>query len=232
MTLDEYEELTGTSVASSQRRAFSAQLVRTQRRLEHLLGFTLDPDQVTENLYTETGKTQSESVCSDIDDADLLPADAVVGAYRIFPYNADDRFLHVDPFSTVHAVKLISGDVTVRTFDSDEYVAQRKQGGWGKYLAVPGHWWLCRCQRNCVQLAVDADWLWDKDGDHDGLPEDLLDVWADMASSHADDKRNIKSESIGAHSYTKFDSKPPEKENASILKKYAGPNGAVSRMPA
>lgn len=241
MDLDSYKELTGATVTTSQEATFEAQILRQQATLEQLLGFTLDSSKTNTNLYNELGKTKTDCSCPDVGDQDLNPADTVVGAYRIFDYNADDEYLHVDPFTKVHKVKLIYSrfgeaptGVTLREFNKvgDSYntaTVHFDANGLSKYIR---QCWekLCICScTDCVQLAVDADWGWTTGN----IPTDLLYVWADMVTHYANPKRRVKSESITSHSYTLADEVAPEKDptNLATIKKYAGPNGSAVVMP-
>lgn len=235
MNLSEYQTLTGITVSSANTAKVTATIARTQSMLETLLGFTLTSADVNENLYNELGKTQQECFCPSVNLENLQNPDEVIGAYRLFRYNDLDKYFHVDPFSRVHAVKLVfikegTGDngVTLKTFDWDDIRIQYGREGFAKYIE---HCIDCLCKCNCadcVQLAVDADWLWSGD-----LPSDLQYLWAEMITWYSDSKNNIKSESIDTHSYTKFDNKPPELEphNLAVLKRYAGPYGSVVVMP-
>lgn len=238
MTLEEYQTLTGITVPSSKTALVTATINRTQSLLETLLGFTLGQSQVTENLYNELGKTSQECFCPSVNLENLQAPDEVVGAYRLFRYNELDKYFHIDPFSKLNAVKLVfvkEGDgnngVTLKTFDWDDIRVQVGRDGVGKYIE---HCLDCLCEcscSDCVQLAVDADWLWPEGED---LPTDLQYLWADMITWYSDPKnKGIKSESIDTHSYTRFDNKPPELEaqNLAVIKKYAGPYGSVSGMP-
>lgn len=238
MTLAEYQTLTGITVSSANTAKVTAQIARTQAILETLLGFTLNPDKVEENLYNELGKTTESCFCPSVDLEDLQDPDPVVGAYRLFRYNSADQYFHVDPFSTVHKVKLVyikagtgTNGVTIKTFDTDEIRVNYGRDGLAKYIEHC-HDCLCICEcENCVQLAVDADWLWTPATE---IPTDLQYVWADMITWYADSKnKGIRSESIDTHSYTRFDNKPPELDpsNLAIIKRYAGPYGSVSVMP-
>lgn len=237
MNLAEYQTLSGVTVPSTQTAKVTATIARTQAMLETLLGFTLDPDKVNENLYNELGKTSQECFCLSVNLENLQDPDAVTKAYRLYRYNDLDKYFHIDPFSKVHKVKLVyvkEGDspngVTLKTFDWDEIRLQMKQG-FGKYIE---HCMDCLCScscSDCVQLAVDADWLWPDGTD---LPTDLQYVWVDMITYYSDyKKKEIKSESIDTHSYTRFDNKAPETDpqNLAIIKKYAGPYGSVTVMP-
>lgn len=237
MNLTDYQTLTGVTVPTAQQARVTAAIAKTQSMLETLLGFTLTTADVTTNLYTELGKTQQECFCPSVNLENLQDPDAVVGAYRLFRYNDLDKYFHIDPFSRVHAVKLVfikegAGDngITLKTFDWDDIRINYGREGFAKYIE---HCLDCLCKCNCadcVQLAVDADWLW-TEGD---IPTDLQYLWADMITFYSDDKKSeIKSESIDTHSYTRFDKTPPENEphNVAILRRYAGPYGSVTVMP-
>lgn len=217
----------------------TATLARVQSMLETMLGFTLDPSLVNTNLYNELGKTQLECACPDVDSEDLQPADAVVNAYRLYDFNDLDQYFWIDPFKKINKVKLVyikqgSGTtgVTIKTFDDDEIRIHQGRGTLKKYLE---RCLSCNCQcscTECVQLAVDAEWLW---ADSSEIPSDLLYVWSDMVTWYSNPKNvaGIKSESIDTHSYTRFDDKRPEFEpyNLSVIKKYAGPYGSTTVMP-
>lgn len=231
MDIAQYTALTGISVASSQEDLVEAQIARTQSILESLLGFTLDPDKVSQNLYNELGKSPNECSCSNVDSENLNDPDDVVYAYRVFPYRFGESFLHTDPFTDLHAVKLVRNNVTIKTFDLDDLVIRWK-GNWAKYLGhCQGDFNFCYCEcDNCVQLAVDADWMWMLDGTLGEIPLDLQNVWAEMVTYYSDLKKEIKSETLGTHSYTRFDpGKVPEtlSHNYSVISKYAGPHGSA-----
>lgn len=235
MDLSRYQELTGVSVATGQTGYMTAQLARAQSMLETMLGFTLTPDSVTTNLYNELGKSQSECACPSVGTETLDDPDDVIGSYRLFDFNGKDQYLHVDPFTTVHKVKLVymrqgeaPNGVTIRTLEDDNVRVHLGRDGWGKYIERC-RTCVCVCDcHDCIQLAVDADWLYPED-----LPDDLSYVLADMVTFYSDLKRNIRSETITTHSYTKFSNTAPELEpsNLSVIKKYAGPGGSVTVQP-
>jgi hypothetical protein len=235
VNLEQYEILTGITVSAAQQTLVEAQIRRTQKMLETMLGFTLDPDLVQENLYNELGKTPTECPCPNIDSEVLDPADEVVFAYRMYNYNDKDKYLHVDPFTEIHAVKLVKDGVTFKTFEDYEIRAQY-QSNWGKFIENCKPLCYCLQECKCVQLAVDATWLFACDSSVDSsigcINDDLLYVWADMVTYYADCKSDVKSESIGSHSYTKFDNVAPELEasNLAVLKKYAGPHGSLTKV--
>lgn len=237
MDLSKYQELSGVSVSSAKSGFYTAQINRCLSMLETMLGFTLTAAEANTNLYNELGKTQTECSCSSVSTEDLLDPDLVVGSYRLYRFNRDDLFLFTDPFKAVNQVKLVvrkpatDGFITVRTFDPDMLRVNLGRDGIGKYIErCIDCVCVCDCD-DCVQLAVDADWIW---GTEDTLPDDLLYVLVDMVTHYTDAKRNIKSESITTHSYSKFDNTAPEllPTNLAVIKKYAGPNGSVTVRPS
>ena len=239
MDLSRYEQLTGKKVSSGRASIVQAQINRCQSMLETMLGFTLNPELASTNLYNELGKTSDDCACPSvaINEENLADPDTVQGGYRLFPYNNLDKFLHVDPYSKVYKVKLVyvraggaNEGITLKEFDTDQVRQQIGRDGIGKYLEVCRNCW-CECDCDgCVQLAVDAEWLWTTPEE---IPDELFYVLCDMVDYYSDAKRNIKSESITTHSYTKFDNTPPQSlpDNLAVIKKYAGPNGTATVMP-
>jgi len=238
MTLEEYEAIAGGTVPASQVESVTAQIARTKRILETLLGYTLTPDsgegeelsqpRVT-HIYNETGQTvQSDCSCSDIEIQDLLPPDEVIYAYRLYQYNDKDRYLFVDPFTSLNSVKLVRDGITYKTFDEDDVRADFDNKGIAKYIELC-EGCLCElaCDKSCVQLAVDADWCFSV------LPEDLLQVWADMITFYSDSDWNVRSQTVLGHSYTKANNQPPEEYayNKKVINNYVGPYGMGARIP-
>lgn len=224
MTIEEYTQLTG--ITPTNEALLTARIAKTQAILELLLGYTLDPEKVMDNHYVELGKTEAACSCWDINEAALQPPDEVMGAYRLFPYSSEDSYLAIDPASSVYAVKLVHNNITVKTLDPDDYCVIYKNGV-AKYIEQ--RTWFCSCQQpcGCSQLAVDAEWLWVED-----WPAALLDLWAEMINFYIID-RNIKSESLGSHSYTLSDSSSaPETTSVAtfLLQQYAGPLGLMQRQ--
>lgn len=227
MTIADYEALTGITVPAQDQAFVTAQIGKTQRILERMLGFTLNQAGAHANQYVESGKSQTECPCPG-STGTLLPADPVVTAYRLYSYNKKDKYLNIDPASAINKVKLVSGTVTLRTLDPDEY-RPHYANGFIKALEQVECFCTCRAECGCVQLAVDANWLWFTGTD---IPDDLLDVWAEMITEYSDPKSDIQSETLGPHSYKKFDRGLPEENdiNVAIIKKYAGPLGSVQRI--
>lgn len=222
MTIEEYQTITGLTVTDEAR--VTAEITKTQRMLEVMLGYTLDPELVDDNQYTEIGKTSTTCPCPDVDVDELLAADAVVGAYRLFPYRKGEKIISIDPASEVHKVKLVKDGVTFKTFETDDY-RLHTINGITKYIEECENccWCTCNSECYCTQLTVDADWL--------ELSDDLLQVWADMVTYYSDPKKDIKSETLGTHSYSKFATRPEnETFNLAILNKYVGANGSLRRI--
>lgn len=239
MDIDLYQELTGTTVDADNIALTTAQIRKTRSILESMLGYSLEKKKASENFYEEAGKAKIEcpfrGLISDIDDLELDPADEVQGSYRLFPYNRHDEYFEIDPFTKVYAVKLVylkigeddTNGITHKTFDSGKIRVQ-KRGNISKFIQrCKECFCTCDCD-DCVQLAVDADWI-----NESCLPEELLYVWADMVDYYSDPKNDVVAETLGTHSYRKEAGKAPEKmeENIKIIQKYAGPNGTVSQMP-
>jgi len=229
MDIAEYQSLTGITVATNNITRVTAQIARTQKILESMLGFTLDETLVDVNEYAEIGKTQSECPCiTSVDIDDLDPADAVVFAYRMFTYNNNDKWMAIDPCTAINKVKLVIDGVTVMTLAEFEDYRYELKGGIIKYLERIKTW--CSeyyCDEN-IQLAVDANWVWPDETD---IPDELKYVWAEMVTFYSDPKYNIKSETLGPHSYSKFDNSKPEfqSQNIPIIKKYSGPDGSINK---
>lgn len=232
MNLEEYERLTGKTIPESREAYYKAQIKRVQSKLETLLGYTLTPTQ----LYTELGKTQRECVCPDIpESSSLLPADAVRGIIKVFPYNYKDKYLHIDPYEEVYNVKLVRvldnrQFITYKTFES--FTKQYMQNGIGNHIEKC-ETCFCNCDcKDCVQLAVDANWV-DFTEDGEVIPDELLYLWCDMIDYYADPSKDIKSESVDGHSWSKGDIVAPEEEKSTtlLLRRFAGPYGTVTRIP-
>ena len=227
MDIKKYTQLTGKTVSSSEEATFNAMIRRSKAMLETQLGFTLNPS----NLYNELGKAENECACPKVDTSTLLPPDEEQGVTKLFTYNKDDRFFHVDPFREVYSVKLVYVDhdnefVTMKTLDNVK--PQYGRDGIGKYIE---NCMNCQCEcgcDGCVQLAVDADWL-------DCYPDDILYLWADMIDYQIDCKKGLKSESIEGHSWSRTNEATMSPEvlphNVLLLKRYAGPYGSVAVMP-
>ena len=232
MDLDKYEELMGITIPESKRTYFEAQIKRVQSKLETILGYTLK----AKHLYKELGKTQLECICPNIpESSSLLPPDEVKGIIKVFPYNYKDKFLHIDPFYDVYNVKLgkVLDDKSFITYKTFEYFTKQfMQQGIGNHIERCVNC-LCDCDcKDCVQLIVDANWIDFTDEESD-IPDDLLYLWCDMVNYYADPTKDIKSESVDGHSWSRGDITAPEEtlEGKLLLQRYAGPYGSITRMP-
>lgn len=235
MDIRKYTELTGITVPTSQEAKVKAAIRRTRSRLESMLGYSLKP----KYIYTEKGKVQYEGFIPVDDFSVLLPADEEQGVYKLFPYNEKDQFFHIDPFKNIYHVKLVvpqnDGEFITIT-DLDNVVAKYDQGGIGKYIERHWEWftwywyrtWRVRyaAQASGLQLAVDADWV-------DCYSDDVMYLWADMVTYEVSPNSNIKSESVDGHSWSFADTSSPiaKSDNLQLLRRYAGPNGSVTRNP-
>lgn len=238
MNLNKYTLLTGITISESEKISVEAQIKRTRRALETMLGFTLSKSETNTNFYNEVGKSKLDCFCPNVSTSNLLPPDEIVNSYRLYSYHKEDRYFFIDPFTSVNKVKLVfirpgepeESGITIKTFADDEIRTQMGRDGIAKYLQHCQNY-FCYCDNvcdDCVQLAVDAEWM-----TQDCVPEDLLYVWADMVTYQMDCKKDIKSESIAGHSYSKFDRVLPETEpqNLAVIRRYAGPYGTASVMP-
>lgn len=228
MEQERYESLSGTTLDESQSSRFETVNDVAVAELEKILGYPLDPT-TWENLYNETGKTEDECPCPDVDTDNLQDPDPVVGKYRLYDYYPTDKYLAIDPATAIHNVKLVKDDVTFKTYEEDDYRVNWKSGKpkVAKYLELcwKDHC-LCACVRrcDCVQVAVDATWA------YTALPLELEQILAEMIFVGYEDwnRKGIKSESRGTHSYTKLD-KQDWLTKFPILASYAGPNGTATR---
>lgn len=235
MTPEKYTELTGIEVEDTVLFNAKSRWVRTQ--LENLLGFTLDKTKVKENLYNEQGKSQIDCSYPSVDDGEydgsLLPPDPVVFAYRLFKFNETDEYFHTDPFTKLHKAKLvyINGDIEV-TLKTLENVREQRERGFTKFIErCKECFCICDCI-GCVQLAIDADWLFEDD-----LPDDLLYLWCDLITVEMDCEgtKGIKRESVMTHT-VEYVVKQDEGNTGlnlsgqqyTTLIKYAGPFGTVN----
>ena len=232
MDIATYILLTGKTIPSTKIAYYEAIIKRVQVKLETILGWSFTP----QVLYKEIGKTQNGCVCSNIPET-LLPADEVKGIIKIFPFNRNDKYLQTDPFYDVYSAKLVRvfenrDFVTLKTFEniSKQYMSQ----GIGKYLEKCKTC-FCDCEcKDCVLLAVDGDWVREsEESGEQGLPIDLLYLWCDMVDFYGDPEKDIKSESVDGHSWSKGDVVAPEEsaEAKLLLARYAGPYGTVPKIP-
>ena len=130
--------------------------------------------------------------------------------------------------------------ITLKSFTDNEIREIKQRDSWRKYIEWhPFTLNALTCRHDhFVQLAVDADWEFPDAESETTIPNDLLYVWADMVTFYSDQRRDVKSESILTHSYTKFDNKTNGEQttpemlaaNRAVLQRYAGPRGTVIKQ--
>lgn len=233
MTQSTFESLTGVTLTAAQESRFSTLEALAEKQLEKLLGYPLDPADWA-NLYNESGKTQESCVCPD-PDLTLDAADAVVGKYRVFDWKPSDRYVHIDPATTVNKVKLVRENITYHTFDVDnEEVALKWEGTTDvattnrvvRYLDMRNCDWPCYWTSPCwkrhdyLRIAVDATWAFSS------VPAALEEVQAGLIlHGFRDQERDdIQSESRGSHSFTRREAQTWVQKYP-VLSEYVGPNG-------
>lgn len=145
---------------------------------------------------------------------------------RYFQYNKSDKYLTFDPFETITSVKLVRDAEDIFTFTDDDYRVHTSNG----ITKSIEPYNLCiqnSCCTDHTQLKVVAEWEWDT------IPTDLQYLWTDMVTHYTDSNNNLKSQTLGTHSYTKADMKAPQDktENQVIIGKYAGSNGSGVLIP-
>lgn len=228
MNQSTFTRLTGRTLTSAQVSLLSGSAETAKRALEDLLGWPLDPN-CWDDQYFERGKTQSDYVCLD-EDTELDDPDDVVGSLRVYRWDPADVYLAIDPAVTIHAVKLVSDDVTYKTFELGEYRPQWVNGRerYAKYIEISHdctwyrHHLYCCCHAG-RQVAVDADWAFET------VPKVLQQVWAALIWDDLNPKRDLRSQTLGPHSYTFATDSSVVDKYGSVLRQYEGPNGTVPR---
>lgn len=233
-----FEQLTGIKLDCDQADRFQTVVDLSKQQLESMLGWPLNPADL-EDQYIETGKIRSSGFCLCNEDEDNLDSpDEVTGQYRIYRFTSTDSFIKLDPALEIHIVKLVKGSVTYKTFDATDYFPVWKNGN-------PKICTSLQIRRDCFSqcdwpticpgdymIAVDANWAFPDTDDETPvttLPLELQKIWADLVAWEFEEKKDIKSESITSHSYTKFEPKTMYERYKAVFDRYAGPNGIVRR---
>lgn len=211
-----YTELTGFSINTNNQARIYAAIEKVQYILEDLLGYTLNEDERTTNY---------------------IPSLTPTTAYRLFPVRFNDVNHHIDPATAITTIKLMKNGAVEDTIESTEYTAINDRGFY-KYFVINQALTLNRvwypfkkiivCADDYYEWGVDAIWCHATD-----LPNSLMSVFADMVTFYARTNKEIKSETLGSHSYTKFDQKAPEEieMNRKIITRFAGPKGSINKNP-
>lgn len=246
MTIQDYEHLTGITVAPSDENRINAIIRRCESRLSSLLGYSLSK----QGDWTELGKVQLDSrvpfpslpIDDDVIDKLIAPDDQT-GYIQLFNLDELDKYIRINPAKEVYRVKVVlpvsdSEFITIHDFKngipylnpSGLVVAITRNESWYNWA-----WWdsILAQDKSKLMLAVDADYFSKCDlCEYD----DLAYLLADMVSYYSDDNYslmgNIRSESIDSHSYSRAstgstpDNAAPEGQ--ALAKKtiglYAGPS--------
>lgn len=233
MDQTEFNNLTGMVIRSSQSDRFSYLSTASAETLEGILGWPLDPSD-WDDQYEELGKLEGDWNSYNGDPDTLEAPDEVIGVTRLYRWSPVEPYLHIDPATEIHAIKLVRNGVTYKTFDPLEYSLQMQNGmqPFGRYVRIdenflnwfniwdyPAIIYERRGEVEYVQVAVDAEWAFEE------LPTPLLKLQADLIAYELDIKRDVKSESVLGHSYSRNTRQEPVTVHAATIAKYAGPNG-------
>lgn len=251
MTIAEYQDLTGITVAESDTNRVNAAIRKSEVRLGGLLGYSLSKQQ----KWTELGKVRyngltpfpSLPVSDEVID-NLSPADDQTGDIQLFNLDSLDTHIRINPAKEVYRAKIVlpvNRNEFITVYDLENatpylneaslVVAISRYYNWFTWT-----WWnsLLWPDRNKLMIAVDADYV--NVCDAKRYP-DLAYLLSDMVTYYSDPNYslmgNIRSESIDSHSYTRAstgsnpDSAAPEGQLTSkrIIEKYAGP-GAFRKL--
>ena len=244
MTIQEYQNLTGATVAPGDEVRMKAIIRRSEARLGTLLGYSLSK----QKNWTEKGKVRYDGLVpfpslpvSDDVLNNLSVPDDQLGDIQLFNLDELDKHIRINPAKEVYRAKIvmpINEDEFITIYDLDNALPYLNAAG--LVVAITRYvswftwtWWnsLLFTDRSTLMLAVDADYVNICDaGEH----EDLAYLLADMVTYYADPNYslmgNIRSESIDSHSYSRAstgsnpDSAAPEGQASSkmIIEKYAG----------
>ncbi len=215
-----YSELTGIQITDANKARIQGAIQRCLAIFEDLLGYTLDPEQRTFNEFESLSPTV---------------------AYRIFPLRRKDKYHHIDAATAVYDVRILRNGNVNQALASDEWSAVYRRGIYkfftiNKILNLPAFYntffydtylSIINSQYDNYAILVDADWMFKEDA----FPDDLMAVFCEMVTYYSDLKRNIRSETLGPHSFTKFSQDAPEEmeSNRRIINRFAGPRGSIVR---
>jgi len=251
MTIAEYQNLTGVTVAESDTNRVKAAIRKSEVKLSGLLGYSLSKQQT----WTELGKVQYDGfqpfpslpVSDEVKD-NLSPADDQTGDIQLFNLDSLDTHIRINPAREVYRAKIvlpINRDEFITIYNLDN--ATPYLNSVGLVTAITRHkswftwtWWnsLVWTDRSKLMLAVDADYVNVCDANR---YQDLAYLLADMVSYYSDPDYsllgNIRSESIDSHSYSRAptgqtpDTSAPEGQLTSrkVIERYAGP-GAFRKL--
>lgn len=216
MTIQDYERLTGITVATGDVKRIEAIIRRCESKLGSLLGYSLRPPK----SWTELGKLQLDGLVPfpslPVDDEvlnDLQPADDQTGEIYLFNVDELDTHIRIRPAREVYSAKIVlpvneSEFITIqRLYDGTPYLnsaglvtAITRDPTWFSWT-----WWnsLLWSHKASLMLAVDANWAKPCSPEF----EELMYLLTDMVAYYSDPSYslmgNIRSESIDSHSYSR-----------------------------
>ena len=254
MTIQEYQNLTGITVAPGDENRIKAIIRRSEARLGTLLGYSLSK----QKNWTELGKMSYDGLVpfpslpvSDEVINGLRPADEQTGEIQLFNLDELDKHIRINPAKEVYRAKIVmpvneNEFITIHDLQNGiPYVNEA-----GLVVAITRYetwftwtWWnsLLWGDRSSLMLAVDAQYIDVCNADE---YEDLAYLLADMVTYYADPDYslmgNIRSESMDSHSYSRAqigtaadgaDGAAPQGQKSAklIIEKYAGP-GAFRKL--
>ena len=247
MTIQEYQNLAGVTVAPGDENRINAIIRRSESKLGSLLGYSLSK----QKQWTELGKVNYDGLVpfpslpvSDDVLNNLRPADKQSGEIQLFNLDELDTHIRINPAKQVYRAKI------VLPVNEDEFITIHELENGLPYLNSAGlvvaitryyswftwTWWnsLLWNNKSTLMLAIDADYV---DLCDVSKYEDLNYLLADMVTYYSDENYslmgNIRSESIDSHSYSRAqvgvasdgaDGAAPEgqKSAKAIIEKYAG----------
>lgn len=251
MTIAEYQELTGITVATADEPRVKAAIRKAEVKLGSLLGYSLSKQQ----KWTELGRVRFDGLVpfpslpvSEETLENLSEPDEQTGDYQVFNFDELDKHIRINPAKQIHRAKIVlpvNRDEFITIYDLENatpylnsaglVVAVSRYSNWYTWT-----WWnsLLWADRQNLMIAVDADYVNVCDANKYA---DLAYLLCDMITYYADPSYsimgNIRSESIDSHSYSRAstgstpDSAAPEGQGSSkmIIEKYAGP-GAFRKL--
>lgn len=251
MTIEEYQALTGITVAEDDVTRVTAVIGRVEAKLEGLLGYSLS----AQKTWTELGKVQYDGLVpfpslpvSDDVLNNLGAADTATGDIQLFNFDELDKHIRINPAKRVYRAKIVlpvSEDEFITIYNLDNAMPYLNTAG--LVTAITRYsswftwtWWnsLLWSDRSSLMLAVEAEYVTSEDIESFG---ELSYLMADMVTYYADPNYSllgiVRTESIDSHSYSRAstgstaDSAGPEGQASAkkILEKYAGP-GAFRKL--
>lgn len=180
--------------------------------------------------------------------------------HRCYDFDPKRPFLNVDPYVRICSVKIVNCETTLYELDECDWEDTRNGNfnapGWFNSLKICGDLpkpcitpslACCDAPRDCLKICIGAYWGFGitteffEECKESGkpklkdnpcvIPEDLQYVLYDMVKDEMECNTDLKSETLGAHSYTKFARTLATDKHKPLLDKYAGPASPKRRSP-